>query len=90
MYYCKDLYAVIYVKSYQSSMKNGLNYCLFHVDAEEYKMQVHIYNDRPNSQIPQYTYPISHNAPFRTEMCIFVFWMVHCVIWNRCIVRFVI
>ena len=28
-----------------------------------------------NSQIPQCTYSISHNATFRTEMCTFVFWM---------------
>ena len=27
--------------------------------------------NRPNSQIAQCTNPISHNAPFRTEMCIF-------------------
>ena len=44
---------------------------------------------RPHSQIPQCTCPISHNAPFRTEMCTFLFWMVHCGIWDRCIVGFV-
>ena len=43
-----------------------------------------------NSQIPQCTCPISHNAPFRTEICTFLFWMVHCGIWDRCIVGFVI
>ena len=43
----------------------------------------------PLSQIPQRTSPISHNAPFRTEMCTFLFWMVHCGIWERCIVGFV-
>ena len=43
----------------------------------------------PNSQIPQCTSPISHNAPFRTEMCTFLFWLVHCGIWTRCIVGFV-
>ena len=32
----------------------------------------------------------SHNAPFRTEICTFLFRMVNCGIWNRCIVRFVI
>ena len=42
-----------------------------------------------NSQIPQRISSISHNAPFRTEMCTFLFWMVHCRIWNRCIVGFV-
>ena len=29
--------------------------------------------------------PVFHNAPFRTEMCTFLFWMEHCGIWNRCI-----
>ena len=43
----------------------------------------------PNMQISQCTYSISHNASFRTEMCIFLFWMVHFEIWNRCIVGFV-
>ena len=33
-------------------------------------------------QIPQCTWPISHNAPFRTEMCTSLFWMVHCRIWT--------
>ena len=32
---------------------------------------------RTISQIPQCTCPTSHNAPFRTEMCTFLFWMVH-------------
>ena len=40
------------------------------------------------SQIPQCTSFIYHNAPFRTEMCTFLFWMVHCGIWNWCIVGF--
>ena len=44
----------------------------------------------PNSQIPQCTCPISHNAPFRTEMYTFLFWMVHCGISNRCTVGFMI
>ena len=42
-----------------------------------------------NSQIPHCTCSISHTAPFRTEMCTFLFWMVHCGVWNRCIVGFV-
>ena len=42
-----------------------------------------------NSQIPEYTCSISHNVPFRTEMCTFLFWMEHCGIWNRCILGFV-
>ena len=46
-------------------------------------------NNWPNSQIPECTCSISHNAPFRTEMCIFLFWMVHCGIWKRCILGFV-
>ena len=47
--------------------------------------------NRPISQIPQCTCPISHNAPFRTEMCTctFLLWMVYCGIWDRCIMGFV-
>ena len=30
-----------------------------------------------------------HNAPFRAEMCTFLFWMEHCGMWKRCIVGFV-
>ena len=43
----------------------------------------------PNSQFPECTCSISHNAPFRTEMCTFLFWMEHWGIWNRCILGFV-
>ena len=43
----------------------------------------------PISQIPECTCSISHNATFRTEMCTFLFWMLHCGIWNRCILGFV-
>ena len=43
----------------------------------------------PDSQIPECTSSISHNAPFRTEMCTFLFWMEHCGIGNRCIMGFV-
>ena len=44
----------------------------------------------PNSQIPECTCSIFHNAPFRTEICTFLFWMEHCGIsWNRCILGFV-
>ena len=39
-------------------------------------------------QIPQCTCPISHNAPFGTEMCTCLFWMLCCGIWQRCIVGF--
>ena len=41
----------------------------------------------PNSEISEYT--ISHNAPFRTEMCTFLFWTEHWGIWNRRIIGFV-
>ena len=41
------------------------------------------------SQIPECTCFISQNAPFRTEMCTFLFWMEHYGIWNRCILGFV-
>ena len=44
----------------------------------------------PNSQIPECTCSISHNALFRTEMCTFLFWMEHYGIWNRCILGFVL
>ena len=36
--------------------------------------------NRPTSQIPDCTGFISHNAPFRTEMCTFLFWMEH--LWD--------
>ena len=42
----------------------------------------------PNSQIPEYTCSIPQNAPFRTEMRTFLFWMEHSGIWNRCILGF--
>ena len=42
-----------------------------------------------NSQIPECTCTISHNDPFRTEMCTFLFWVEHCGIWNMCILGFV-
>ena len=42
----------------------------------------------PNSQIPECTCSISHNDPFKTEMCTFLFWMDHCGIWNSCILGF--
>ena len=41
------------------------------------------------SLIRRCTCPISHNAPFRPEMCIFMFWMMNCGIWDRCIMAFV-
>ena len=43
----------------------------------------------PNSQIPECICSIPHNAPFRTEMYTFLFWMEYCGIWNRCILGFV-
>ena len=43
----------------------------------------------PNSQIPECTYSLSHNAPFRTEMCKYLFWIEHSGIWNWCILGFV-
>ena len=41
---------------------------------------------RVNLQVSQCNCPISHNAPFRTEMYTFLFWMVHRGIWDRYIV----
>ena len=43
----------------------------------------------PNSQRPECSCSISHNAPFRTEMLTFLFSMDHCGIWNRCILGIV-
>ena len=40
--------------------------------------------NRMNWQIPQCTCHLSHNAPPRTEMCTFLFWMVHYEIRKRC------
>ena len=45
--------------------------------------------NRPYSQIPQCTCPISLNTPFKIEMSTFLFWMVCCWTWDRCIVGFV-
>ena len=45
--------------------------------------------NRPIQQIPQCTCSISHNTPFRREMCTFLFWMVHGGLWNKCIMGFV-
>ena len=46
-------------------------------------------SNRPKSHIPQCTCPTSHNAPLGTELCIFLFSMVHCGIWDRYIVGYV-
>ena len=40
------------------------------------------HHNGPISQIHQCTCPISRNGPFRTEMCTFLFWMVHCRVWD--------
>ena len=45
--------------------------------------------NRPISQIPKCTCSISYNAPFRSEIVTFLFWMEHCGIWDRCILGFV-
>ena len=36
------------------------------------------------SLIPQCTCSLSHDTPFKTEMCIFLFWMVYCGIFVYC------
>ena len=36
------------------------------------------YMNKPISQIPECISSISHNAPFRTEICTFLFWVQHC------------
>ena len=59
-----------------------LSKCIFQVLAN-----AHNICNQPNSQIPHYTCPISHNVPLRIEMFTFLFWMVvYCGIWNWCIV----
>ena len=47
-----------------------------------------IAGNRPNSEIPQCICPISHNTTIRKGMCTFLFWMVHCGIWDMCIAGF--
>ena len=47
------------------------------------------YSYWPNSQIPECTCSMSHNAPFGTEMFTFQFWMVYSGMWNRCVMGFV-
>ena len=56
-----------------------------------HELQPHYTNvwNWPHSQTPECTCSISHNATSRTEMCTFLFWMLHCGIWNRCILGFV-
>ena len=39
--------------------------------------------NRPISQIPKCTYSISHNTPFKTEMCTFLLWIAYNGIWDR-------
>ena len=34
------------------------------------------------------TRPISHNTPFKTEICTFLFWIVYCETWERFIMGF--
>ena len=46
-------------------------------------------SNSPNSQIPECTCSISHNALFRTEMSTFLFWMEYSGMWNWCILGFV-
>ena len=54
------------------------------------------FSGRHWSQFTWFTNPTMHifhipqNAPFITKMYTFLFWMVHCGIWTRCIVGFVI
>ena len=43
----------------------------------------------PNSQVLECDCSIYHNASFRTEMCIFMFSIEHCGVWNGCILGFV-
>ena len=82
------------------SEENGLCYifgghfmiCVLRIFKKNEKSFCEIYLVRCNwldSQMPECTCSISHNAPFRTEMCTFLFWMEHCGIRNTCILGFV-
>ena len=52
-----------------------------------------MWRNRPISQVPQCTWQISHNATFcnrNVHTCAhFCYKMVHCGIWDWCIIRFV-
>ena len=76
------------------SMSNKIDMCLWFLYALFVWIYVHnrslwVRENRTNSQIPQCTCPISHNASFRTEMCTIMFWMVHWGLRDWWIVRFV-
>ena len=71
-----------HVPSAQSETREGISLGILRT------MSLMMLHNRPISQIPQCTRSISHNVPFRTEMCTFLFWMVRCWIWNRCITWF--
>ena len=43
---------------------------------------------KPISQILENTHSISHNAPFRTELCTSLFRWKHLGVWNRCILEY--
>ena len=75
MYYLDGL--LIFVDVYNTSLRQS--YISNGISCTQTK-------NRPTSQIPQCICPISHNSPFRTEMYTFLFWMVNCGIWGRCIV----
>ena len=70
-----------HVPSAQSETREGISLGILRT------MSLMMLHNRPISQLPQCTRSISHNVPFRTEMCTFLFWMVRCWIWNRCIQR---
>ena len=52
-------------------------------------IKLHEFPRTPNLQLLECTCSLSHNVPFRTEICTFLFWMEHCGIWNRRILGFV-
>ena len=74
-----------YVYSHYGNSRTGKTVC----DYTETSLRYLMVSYRLNLQIPQCTCPTSHNAPFKREICTFLFWMVHCGIWDRRIVGFV-
>ena len=62
------------------------NICSSDGESHKWRHQTTDAHNWPNSQIPKSNCSISNNAPLKTEMRSFLFWMVHCRIWSRCIV----
>ena len=73
---------VIEIQIWCTNVLKLKQYCWYHVS---YRPRQPLQWNLPNSQIPECTCFISHNAPFITKR----YWMENCGIWNSCILRFV-